>query len=76
MKNKKSNLTKLMETSGNAVKLLTDTIDVLQRTNEQIENEKLLRANKIADLTEESRSLSDLRDKNARIVSNFKALLG
>lgn len=75
MKNKKSNLAKLMKTSGNAVKILTDTIDVLKNTNAQIENEKLAIATKIAALTEESHSLSDLRDKNARIVANFEALL-
>lgn len=72
---KKSNLTKLLETSGAAVKILTDTIDVLKSTNEQIENEKLAIATKIANLQEESDQLSDLRDKNSRIVANFEALL-
>lgn len=72
---KKSNLTKLLETSGAAVKILTDTIDVLKSTNEQIENEKLAIADKIANLQEESDQLSDLRDKNSRIVANFEALL-
>lgn len=72
---KKTTLTKLMETSTLAVKALTDTLDVLKRTNAAIEDEKLAISTKIANLTEESNSLSDLRDKNARIISNFEALL-
>jgi hypothetical protein len=72
---KKSNLEKLQETSGMAIKVLTDTIDVLEQTNKDIEDEKLVIANTISRLTDESKSLSDLRDKNSRIISNFKALL-
>ena len=75
MKTKKSNLAKLLEASGNAVKILTDTIEVLKSTNEQIEDEKLAIATQIANLKEESDQLSDLRDKNSRIVANFEALL-
>ncbi len=75
MKMKKTNLELLQEASGRAVKILTDTVDVLEKTNEEIENEKLVIANTIARLNDESKSLSDLRDKNSRIIANFKALL-
>lgn len=75
MKMKKTNLELLQEASGRAVKVLTDTVDVLEKTNEEIENEKLVIANTIARLNDESKSLSDLRDKNSRIIANFKALL-
>lgn len=75
MKMKKSHLELLQEASGRAVKVLTDTVDILEQTNQEIENEKLAIATKIANLTDESKSLSDLRDKNSRIIANFKALL-
>lgn len=75
MKKNKSTLAKLMEKSGAAVKLLTYTLDGLKTTNEEIENEKLAIATKIANLQEENTQLSDLRDKNSRIIANFEALL-
>lgn len=75
MKMKKSHLELLQEASGRAVKVLTDTVDILEQTNKDIEDEKLIIANTISRLTDESKSLSDLRDRNSRIISNFKALL-
>lgn len=73
--NKKTTLAILEERSGNAVKLITDTIDELKRTNEAIEQEKNSITERIAALQGERDSLSGLRAKNARIVSNFEALL-
>lgn len=75
MKKKKTTLELLQEKSGNAVKLITDTINELELTNEAIETEKFAIESQIAALREQNNSLSDLRDKNAHIVSNFKALL-
>lgn len=71
----RSTLEVLEERSGNAVKLITDTIDELKLTNEAIDKEKAAIAEKIAALNSESNSLSTLSAKNARIVSNFEALL-
>lgn len=71
----KSTLEVLQERSGNAVKLITDTIDELKNTNEAIDKEKAAISERIAALKAEDNTLTDLSKKNAKIVSNFEALL-
>lgn len=71
----KSTLEVLQERSGNAVKLITDTIDELKNTNEAIDKEKAAISERIAALKAEDNTLSDLSKKNTKIVSNFEALL-
>lgn len=71
----KSTLEVLQERSGNAVKLITDTIDELRNTNEAIDQEKAVISERIAALKAEDNTLTDLSKKNAKIVSNFEALL-
>lgn len=71
----KSTLEVLNERSGNAVKVITDTINDLRSTNEAIEAEKTDIAAKITVLETESKDLTILSAQNARIVSNFEKLL-
>lgn len=71
----KSTLEVLQERSGNAVKLITDTIEELKNTNEAIDQEKAVISERIAALKAEDNTLTDLSNKNAKIVSNFEALL-
>lgn len=72
---KKSTLEVLQERSGNAVKVITDTIDDLKSTNEAIKTQKQVIAEKIEALNMEDNTLTDLNMKNNRIVANFEALL-
>lgn len=72
---KKSALEVLQERSGNAVKMITDTIDELKNTNEAINDERAAIAERIAALNAEDNTLTDLSNKNAKIVSNFESLL-
>ena len=71
----KSTLEVLQERSGNAVKVITDTIDDLKSTNEAIKAQKQVIAEKIEALNMEDNTLTDLNVKNDRIVANFEALL-
>lgn len=71
----KSTLEVLQERSGNAVQLITNTIDELKNTNEAIDQEKAVISERIAALKAEDNTLTDLSKKNAKIVSNFEALL-
>lgn len=72
---KKSTLEVLQERSGNAVKLITDTINELKTTNEAIEEERSAIAARIAALNVEDSVLTGLSTQNSKIVSNFEALL-
>lgn len=72
---KKSTLEVLEARSGNAVKLITDTIEELKQTNVAINDEKAVIAEKIEALNQENAKLNDLTIKNSRIVSNFESLL-
>ena len=71
----KSTLEVLQERFGNAVQLITNTIDELKNTNEAIDQEKAVISERIAALKAEDNTLTDLSKKNAKIVSNFEALL-
>ena len=72
---KKSTLEVLQERSGNAVKVITDTIDDLKATNAAIDTQKQVIAEKIVALNAEDHTLTDLSMKNSRIVANFEALI-
>lgn len=75
LEQKESELAALNERSEYAIQLVNATIEGLERTNTQIQE-------KINEIDEAQRSLSDTRDgfeatykKNQKIAQNFKALL-
>lgn len=71
----KSTLELLQEKSGNAIKLITDTIDELRQANHEIDTEHNNNDNKIAVLQATNKELDILKGSNSKIISNFEALL-
>ena len=68
-------LEQLTEKSKNAINLVLSTIDSLKNTNASIDEERQKNDAMIAAMQSENSSLNELKNSNAKIISNFEKLL-
>lgn len=74
-KKQKTPLEQLTEKSKNAINLVLSTIESLKNTNMSIDEERQKNDAIIATIQSENSSLDELKNGNAKIISNFEKLL-
>lgn len=73
---KKTTLEILQKKSNDAVGIIRSTIEKLQSANDEIDRERQSNEAYIAHLQNTNIQLGDLKDTNAKVISNFNSLIG